>query len=435
MTRILLLPSDHGGGRGHVSRVVYLAERFRRQGFQPAIILEKKHYDSGVAEMYERFLLDTRPERLVKYQLRKPFKPGVHLKSRLRERPVYNAFNSLAYQVPRDGYWSERLVRYRLKKLGRIIRRFKPDVLVGDTHLLTRLLGAIHHLPVVQITRTQGFPPAPDFAWWGDDESAFIAPDGLGPFRKILDELQLEAGRVEDLLRGDRYLIPAAPRVEPVHKTENDVIYTGPFAHYDRGNQAIPFFDIPSDSPRIYVSIGGGAGRSGEKKFFEQLIDVFDKSDYRVLVSTGNRVKAKNYHKRSANMQFVNWIHGPSAIARSDALIFHGGYGTMMEALMLGKPALVLPSHSEQRANGERLNRLGVGQVLPIWQRMETLTLEWPYGTFTQGAGLGLHLDKKQIHDTLHDLIFGDRYTRLKELSADLLRRMEETNMEKLVAF
>ncbi len=435
MKRILLLPSDHGGGRGHVSRTLYLAEILRRQGYPAAIVLEKKHYYSGEGDMYNRYLLDTRWERVVKYQLHKPFKPGVRLRTNLRERPVYTAFNSLAYQVPRDGYWSERLVRYRLKKLSAIVKDFKPDILVGDTHLLTRLLGRLHNVPVVQITRAQGFPPAPDFCWWGDEESGFQKPDGLAPFREVLNELKMDARCTEDLLRGDRYLIPASPTVEPVDHNHEDVFYCGPLNKREHGDRPIPFFDEPTDSPKIYISIGGGAGRGGERRFFEALIDIFDKSDYRVLVSTGNRVNAKNFHRRSANMQFVNWIHGASAISKSDTIVFHGGYGTMMETLTLGKPALVLPSHSEQRANGYRLKQLGAGDVLPVWERMTTLTFDWPYGAFTQGAGLGLRIDKKAVYAVLQTLLFGDSYGKIRSISEKLIELQDRFEPDKVFDF
>ncbi len=435
MKKVLLLPSDHGGGRGHVNRSLYLAEKLRRHGFMPAVVLEKKHFNSGAGDMYERYLLDTRWERVVKYQWHRPFKPGLHLKTRLRERPVYTAFNSLAYQIPRDGYWTTRLVRYRLKQLGKIVEKFKPDILIGDTHMLSRLLGKMYDLPVVQVTRLQGYAPAPDFCWWGDEDAAYVAPQGLRPFEPLLEELGISAERVEDLLRGDRYLIPATAAVEPLAGDLADTFYCGPFNVIDRPDRPIPFFDTPSDSPKIYVSIGGGAGRSREKQFFDRLIGLFDKSEYRVLVSTGRRVKAQSLNGRSANILFTDWIHGPSAIAKSDAVIFHGGYGTLMEALILQRPALVLPSHSEQRANGMRLEQLGVGRVLPIWQRMETLELEWPYGRFTQGAGMGIHLSSEAVLTALHDLIFSDTYDRLTRIAGPLRTAQENFDPEKVLDF
>lgn len=245
----------------------------------------------------------------------------------------------------------------------------------------------------------------------------------------------MEAGRVEDLLRGARYLIPASADVEPLSVSRPDTFYCGPFNVSDRGEQAIPFFDEPSDSPKIYVSIGGGAGRAREKQFFESLIRVFDKSEYRVLVSTGNRLKAQNFNGRSANMLFTNWIHGASAIAKSDAIVFHGGYGTMMETLTLRRPALVLPSHSEQWANGKRLESLAVGRVLPLWQRMETLELEWPFGRFTQGAGLGLQLDRESVLQALHDLIFSDAYERLERIAKPLREKQQAFDPRQLLDF
>ena len=46
-------------------------------------------------------------------------------------------------------------------------------------------------------------------------------------------------------------------------------------------------------------------------------------------------------------------------------VIHHGGIGTSAEAILAGKPMLVVPFGFDQPDNAERLNRLGVAEVLP----------------------------------------------------------------------
>ncbi len=41
MKRILFIPSDHGGGKGHASRALYLAKTAQAQGYETGIVLER----------------------------------------------------------------------------------------------------------------------------------------------------------------------------------------------------------------------------------------------------------------------------------------------------------------------------------------------------------------------------------------------------------
>ncbi len=400
MKRILFIPSDHGGGKGHVSRALYLAKTAQARGYETAIVLEKKHIaDAGNAGI-QGVLLDTRWERIQKYQFKKPFKPNLQLKTKVSKRPVFVEFAGLDWQVPRDGYWSEKLVRLRLKQLSAIVEQLKPDVLVGDTHFLTFLLGKKYTIPVLQVTRLQGWPLKADFLWWKDSETKFSAPDALRPFESILAELQLDpAKKIEDLLKGDRYLIPANKELEPVRRGKSSLFYCGTLAESENAKRRIAFFNQESAIPKIYISIGGGAERGQLENFFLQILAIFDHSDFRVLVSTAGRVPAKKFKGRSANVIFEDWVDGNAAIRQSDLVIHHGGYATTMESLLARKPALVIPSHSEQEGNGRRLETLGLGKViLPYKEKLQPLEFEWPYGVYAMGAAFDFELKASEIH-------------------------------------
>ncbi len=434
MKRVLLVPSDHGGGKGHVSRCLYLAGLLRQHGKEAGLVLEPKHYGNGTGSDYKTFLLDTRKDRFVKYQLKKPIKPGIKLKSKVYKRPAFVEFNSLAYQVPRDGYWTEKLTRYRFTQLSKIIDAFKPDVLVGDTHFLTFLCGKKFNLPVVQVTRLAGYPPQPDFFWWQEDQGEFKQPNALAPFIPLLDELNISnVLKTEDLLKGDTYLLPAIPEVEPIGQSDKKAIYCGPLAQVETHNQKTPFFSDESEVPKIYVSIGGGAGRSHEKKFFESIRSIFDKRDFKVLVSTGNRVKAEKLNGKSLNVHFEDWVHGASAIAQSDLVIYHGGYGTTMEVLANKKPSIVLPSHSEQEGNGRRLEKLAVGKTIHFCKDRQDLVFEWPFGGYVMRAGFDFDLDGDQLLGAVKDLIYGGSVKRLNSLSDKLYAAKQNFDIGKLV--
>jgi len=428
--RVLLIPSDHGGGMGHVSRCLYLAGLLRKHGKEAAIVLEPEHYGSGTGSDYKTFLLDTRKERFVKYQFRKPFKPGVKLRTKLRKRPAFIEFDSLAFQVPRDGYWTPKLVNHRFKQLSKIIEEFKPDLLIGDTHFLTYSCGRKFDIPVIQITRLAGYPPNPEFFWWKENSSLFKRPLALEPFLPLLDNLGLsDIHKAEDLLQGEKYLLPAIPEIEPIKNVDENAIYCGPLAEVETHNQNIPFFKEESTFPKIYISIGGGAGRSQETKFFDSILSIFNKQEFNVLVSTGNRVKAEKFKGKSVNVHFENWVHGPSAIEQSDLVIYHGGYGTTMEVLSHAKPAIVIPSHSEQEGNGRRLEALNIGKVVHLSHDRISLDFTWPYGEYNMQAGFNFDLSGEELLSSVQDLLYNSEHDYNIKIASKLKKLQNSFNV------
>jgi rhamnosyltransferase subunit B len=55
-----------------------------------------------------------------------------------------------------------------------------------------------------------------------------------------------------------------------------------------------------------------------------------------------------------------------SAIPRMDAVIHHGGIGTLNQCLTAGVPQLVLGHHYDRPDNGRRVQRLRIGEYLPL---------------------------------------------------------------------
>ena len=436
MKKVLLLPSDHGGGRGHVARSLYLAQKLNQLGCQTAVVLDK-HFDKQKDPLVHLIRFNLKWEKIVKYQLKSPIRPTVRLITKFSTPPVFHQIGSLAYQIPRDGYVSERVVKYRLKQLGKIIDRFKPDVLIGDNHFLARLAGKQHSLPVVQITRVAGFPERPKFLWWMDTEPDLTVPDSVAPFRRAARDAGLEElQKAEDLLKGDRYIIPAIYKIEPVRIAQKDFVFTGPLSPSRFTPKRIPFFEEKNEYPRIYITIGGGSARYNEVQFFNALIDIFNKSEFKVLITTANRVPAKQFKGKAANIYFMDWVDGPSAVYHSDLVIHHGGYSTMIETLLGGKPAIVLPSHTEQQGNGQRLANLQVGAVLPIYDEPLTpLEFTWPYGKYTMNVAYTLNLNGPLLLQKIHDLLYGSAYQRIKPITAQLIEKQKETDFLKIISF
>ncbi len=436
MKRVLLIPSDHGGGRGHVARCLYLAKSMQAAGLEAGLVLENKHFQQGINAGLPTFLLNTRRERFLRWQLKKPHRPRVEMVTSSPNPPVFLAFDGLVYQVPRDGYVSPGIVKYRFRQMEKIINRFKPDVLVGDTHFLTFLLGKKFNLPVIQITRLAGYPPKPNFFWWLRKKPEFVKPNALAPFEPLLDQLAAsDVEKIEDLLRGDVYLVPASRDVEPIRDKEHKVVFSGPLAEMSATRQKIPFFDEQNEIPKIYVTIGGGAGRFSEQQFFEAILQIFDRTDFKVLVTTGRRLPAKSFQGRSVNVVFTDWVDGLSAIRQSDLVIQHGGYGSTMEILLSGKPSIVIPFHSEQEGNGRRLKKLGVGDLLLPYQdeALYDLKFRWPYGEYAMKAAEKLFLTREMLFPMIEMIYDQQVYERLGKVQRKLQKLQEAFDPRELL--
>lgn len=423
MPRVLMLPSDYGGGMGHVARCIYLGNKLKRAGVEVAIILGKKHLSVGREAGLNTFQADVPLERLRKISFRPPFLAKNSLETSVSKPPVFVEFNGLAFQVPRDNYLNENVVNARFRRLCRIFEQFRPDLLIGDGHFLAHLLGKFYQTPVCQITRSIAFPPAPNFLWWKEPDSRIIPPNGLKPFYPLLNKLKLsDYEKSEDLLKGDKYLIPSCDLIEPIpEKLREEVIYAGPMIEYPIQQLSSSLFPVKEDFPKIYVTIGGGARRGQEKAFFDTILSAFKDQPFNVLVSTACRIPSTNYQNAARNVKFTNWLQGMAAIRECDLVIFHGGYNTLCEVLLVGKPSIVIPSHSEQEGNGRRIESLGVGKLLELHNGdLQPFKFTWTYGQYQMLAGFDFALSPHDLLSATEQLLSGCNLKNLKKISSTL---------------
>jgi len=62
-----------------------------------------------------------------------------------------------------------------------------------------------------------------------------------------------------------------------------------------------------------------------------------------------------------ANVRPVGWVPLPALLPHADAIVHHGGAGTVLAALAFGVPQLVIPGPGDRRYNAELVARRGAG--------------------------------------------------------------------------
>lgn len=371
MPRAFFFPSYLGSGFGHIGRCLAPASELPARGWEVAFALSGPH------------LRRVREAGYLVYEPRKPFRP----RTETSEGPAFTIFSDMNFQLVRDGFHHPRVVRATVEEGMRFVSHFRPDVLVGDTWPLTSVIGRLAGLPVVQIIKSVAHPAQPNLIWWQQPPSGLISPDPRPVFNPVLRRWGLpEITRAEDLLTGDLLLVPSVPELDPLPPGLPDTHYVGALITSGGSSAQEPpwFADLDTSRPLLYVTIGGGAGPVGSHRFFALVAEAFADTAWQVIVSTSAKFSPADLPTPPSNVRFQSWVPGLAVIARSDVVMFHGGYGTMMECVRCGVPSVVIPFHSEQESNGRRLEASGTSLVLlPSSETPQAVPGRWAGGKFT----------------------------------------------------
>jgi UDP:flavonoid glycosyltransferase YjiC (YdhE family) len=84
-----------------------------------------------------------------------------------------------------------------------------------------------------------------------------------------------------------------------------------------------------------------------------------------VLVRPDRRVLRR---RLPPNVRTVDWVPFPVVFAAADAVVHHGGAGTLLTALSAGLPQLVVPGAGDRRVHAELIAARGAGLAIPAKQ-------------------------------------------------------------------
>jgi UDP:flavonoid glycosyltransferase YjiC (YdhE family) len=424
--KLLFFPSDMGGGFGHISRCLALAEELAGQGWEVAFVLRGPHADRMAAAGWAVFRppqssLLTRFRRRLRAALGRP-QPGL----------AYYFFSDLNFQAVRDGFHTPQAVQRAVEwELG-VVDRFRPDVLVGDAWLLTAIVGRLAGLPVVQIVRAAAYPACPQLVWWRALPPQVRSPDVAPVFNPALEQWGLPyIRRAEDLLDGDLLLVPSIPELDPLPPDVERTHYVGPLVRpalwqaqgtaSDGGRVPGWLSALPRDRPVVYVTVGGGSDSVRGLDLLPLWEAAFAGTGWEVVVSTGGQPVPRRW-RRGGNLRVFRWVPGAAMVARADGILFHGGYGTMMETVRAGVPSVVLPFHTEQEGNGRRLQHCGAARVLaPGDGDLEPLEGRWGGGQFVALVCRHLPFQPHQVREAVSAILDDKPY----RASAARLRRSQ----------
>ncbi len=178
-------------------------------------------------------------------------------------------------------------------------------------------------------------------------------------------------------LRSLVYIVPEAPWYLPYPRKDLTIHYVGPIFWQGFESETPEWLgEMKPNGKTIYVSFGG---TGYDKQKLVTLCKELVSRGFRVIVSASNIVSINEFPK-DKNLFVAKYVPGFAVSGIADLVLCHGGYGTMMQAVISGKPVVAVPYNFDQVLHGYRFAELGLatcvtelrmGQI--IKQRWDTL--------------------------------------------------------------
>lgn len=329
--KVLIMPC--GIGMGHVSRCTALAEKLKEK--EAEVVFAS--YGSG----YE-MLVKSGNYETVKLPDIKFYGNGGELDIKYTAKKSIDApfifLKSIYYE-------------------SKIIKKFKPDIVVADSHYSVPITCKVLGIPCIMITNELTL----DFAeLYPDDKTIEYLENGL---KRFITDVSNQCNAI---------LIPdIEDSIEVPSKLEDIAIFTGPFLKKtpDKLEDKIKIrekYGFNENDKIVLVTVGGS-------DFGKRLIKlIYDASENivcdKIVMITGPQIESDfipdsdKIIKKEFLENIMEWMK------LSDIVISLAGHTTTMELASLGIPNILVPidNHSEQLKNAQNMEKYGISLVKKI---------------------------------------------------------------------
>ena len=230
------------------------------------------------------------------------------------------------------------------------IEDYRPDVIYREQAFLAGwLAGLIVDVPVASLA----FFPRPRMA-----EDSPRADRYRAALRTV--------GAHGDVDSLDKWLtILAIPRSwigdVPLDPTAHFVQPADPTGENDDGTAAALLAGLP-ERATVYLTLG--TAFADTPGLFQTVLDGVGSVDVNVIATTGSTLDADTLRVPS-NTRLASFVPQSLLLPHCDAMVAHGGYGSLMGALRAGLPVVSVPiAAADNEPNAVRLERLGAGKAL-----------------------------------------------------------------------
>ncbi|MDG9704725.1 nucleotide disphospho-sugar-binding domain-containing protein [Streptomyces sp. DH37] len=227
----------------------------------------------------------------------------------------------------------------------RIVREWKPDVVIGEPHSYSAAAAAgVHGVPFVEHGIGLGYPRVIDEC--GERE---FAPE--------LAQLGLDALPVPDLV-----LDTCPPGVHPGEPRPN--AQPMGYVPYSTPGTVQPWVFDKRDRPRLLLTLGT-VPVPGRVELFRNLLRALSALDVDLLLAVEDAV-VEQLSPLPDSVIDAGWLSLDSVLPACDLIVHHCGAGTVMAALRAGLPQVLVPHTVEQYDSARRLDAFGAAQRIAL---------------------------------------------------------------------
>ena len=284
-----------------------------------------------------------------------------------------------------------------------LLDRFKPNISVIDFRLTAVASSLARNIPTVYLTGggglpygcylpNVGFPPfvhrfmtplIQTVIWQAKKQFAAQLLELTAFLNKRID--------MDTLFKKMHYIVPEQPSYLPPLNNSLKIHYVGPI-FWDGFEVAKPLWleKIKPTGKTIYVTFGG-TGFDGRKLI--EIASTLLKYGYTVVVSASHIADISDFPKHE-RLHVEKHLPGLEVCRKVDLVICHGGYGTLMQAALSGKPVIAIPFNPDQLLHAARFQELGLGISLHSFHPrflLDFLRFDWQ--SF-QNAGSTLNISR-----------------------------------------
>ncbi|MFZ1054043.1 MAG: nucleotide disphospho-sugar-binding domain-containing protein [Opitutaceae bacterium] len=136
------------------------------------------------------------------------------------------------------------------------------------------------------------------------------------------------------------------------------------FVLHDQGGEAPAYAEadlfLEGGPPPIVVTPGSAA--TDRHGFFRHAVKACERAGFRAMLVTNH--PAQLPERLPEGIRAFPYLPFSRILPRCRAIVYHGGIGTLAQALHAGIPHLIVPNAHDQPDNGRRIERMGLGLCL-----------------------------------------------------------------------
>lgn len=290
--------------------------------------------------------------------------------------PIHVVDNNIFNAALKSGkpFLDEATLLSHVEEDRRLLRKIRPDVVVGDFRLSLTISAALERIPLWSIALPTWSPFAdfsplmPEnpalkfFSAWVCDHVLFpfifrrAQQAILAPFQKIRREVGLAplVGGLRQLYtQGDLTLYDGSSDITPLVGAPSTHLFLGPILWSPTHTLPNWWTDVPTDRPCVYLTMG----TSGDSTLLDRILDILSKKRVSVLLATAKRGRPSGHFK---NVFVADFLPGEQAAQRADLMICNGG-NAGYQSFLSGTPVLGLASNLDQILFMRSLENTGGG--------------------------------------------------------------------------